>query len=212
MQFLLNMSGLIDRVTERAGKLLTWLVLAAVLISALNAIVRKVFSVGSNAFLEVQWYLFAAVFLMTAGYTLLRNEHVRIDVLSGRLSKRGQAWIDIIGLTAFLLPISLLMVYLSWPQFMNAYVSGEMSSNAGGLIRWPAKLLIPVGFSMLIIQAISELIKRFAFLQGLISDPTSKLQEKTPEEQLAEAIKAAADQAARDAAAGPDGQPVPTRG
>jgi TRAP-type mannitol/chloroaromatic compound transport system permease small subunit len=197
MQFLLNMSGLIDRVTERAGKLLTWLVLAAVLISALNAIVRKVFSVGSNAFLEVQWYLFAAVFLMTAGYTLLRNEHVRIDVLSGRLSKRGQAWIDIIGLTAFLLPISLLMVYLSWPQFMNAYVSGEMSSNAGGLIRWPAKLLIPVGFSMLIIQAISELIKRFAFLQGLISDPTSKLQEKTPEEQLAEAIKAAADQAAR---------------
>lgn len=212
MQFLLNMSGLIDRVTERAGKLLTWLVLAAVLISALNAIVRKVFSVGSNAFLEVQWYLFAAVFLMTAGYTLLRNEHVRIDVLSGRLSKRGQAWIDIIGLTAFLLPISLLMVYLSWPQFMNAYVSGEMSSNAGGLIRWPAKLLIPVGFSMLIIQAVSELIKRFAFLQGLISDPTSKLQEKTPEEQLAEAIKAAADQAARDAAAGPDGQPVPTRG
>jgi len=195
MQFLLNMSGLIDRVTERAGKLLTWLVLAAVLISALNAIVRKVFSVGSNAFLEVQWYLFAAVFLMTAGYTLLRNEHVRIDVLSGRLSKKGQAWIDIIGLTAFLLPISLLMVYLSWPQFMNAYVSGEMSSNAGGLIRWPAKLLIPVGFSMLIIQAVSELIKRFAFLQGLISDPTSRLQEKTPEEQLAEAIKAAADQA-----------------
>ncbi len=212
MHFFLNMSGLIDRVTERAGKLLTWLVLAAVLISALNAIVRKVFSVGSNAFLEVQWYLFAAVFLMTAGYTLLRNEHVRIDVLSGRLSKKGQAWIDIIGLTAFLLPISLLMVYLSWPQFMNAYVSGEMSSNAGGLIRWPAKLLIPVGFSMLIIQAVSELIKRFAFLQGLISDPTSRLQEKTPEEQLAEAIKAAADQATRDAAAGPDGQPVPTRG
>ena len=138
MHFFLNMSGLIDRITERAGKLLTWLVLAAVLISALNAIVRKVFNVGSNAFLEVQWYLFAAVFLMTAGYTLLRNEHVRIDVLSGRLSKKGQAWIDIIGLTAFLLPISLLMVYLSWPQFMNAYVSGEMSSNAGGLIRWPA--------------------------------------------------------------------------
>ena len=211
MHFFLNMSGLIDRITERAGKLLTWLVLAAVLISALNAIVRKVFNVGSNAFLEVQWYLFAAVFLMTAGYTLLRNEHVRIDVLSGRLSKKGQAWIDIIGLTAFLLPISLLMVYLSWPQFMNAYVSGEMSSNAGGLIRWPAKLLIPIGFSMLIVQAVSELIKRFAFLQGLISDPTSRLQEKTPEEQLAEAIKAATDQAALDATAGPDGQPVLTR-
>ena len=209
MQFFLTVSGLIDQATERAGKLLTWLVLAAVLISALNAIVRKVFNVGSNAFLEVQWYLFAAVFLMTAGYTLLRNEHVRIDVLSGRLSKKGQAWIDIIGLTVFLLPVSLLMVYLSWPQFMNAYVNSEMSSNAGGLIRWPAKLLIPVGFSMLIIQALSELIKRIAFLRGLISDPTSNLPEKSPEEQLAEAIKAAADKAARDATAGLDGQPAP---
>lgn len=201
MQLLLRLSRRIDKLTEWVGKTVYWLVLIAVIISAGNAIVRKAFNIGANSFLEIQWYLFSAVFLLAAGYTLLRNEHVRIDVISSRLSKNGQMWIDIIGLILFLLPVSFLMVYLSWPQFTNAYVSGEMSSNAGGLIRWPVKLLIPVGFSLLIIQAISEIIKRFAFLRGLIEDPTLKQQGKTPEEELADAIKAAADQADAKAAA-----------
>lgn len=199
MSFLLRLSRGIDKLTEWVGKSVYWLILLAVIISALNAIVRKTFNVGSNAFLEVQWYLFSAVFLLAAGYTLLRNEHVRIDVVSSRLSKNGQMWIDIIGLSFFLLPVCSLMVYLSWPQFVNAWDLQEMSSNAGGLIRWPAKLLIPLGFGLLIVQALSELIKRFAFLRGLIEDPTARKQQKTPEEELAEAIKANADRAAAEA-------------
>lgn len=201
MQLLLRLSRGIDKLTEWVGKTVYWLVLVAVIISAGNAIVRKAFNIGANSFLEIQWYLFSAVFLLAAGYTLLRNEHVRIDVFSSRLSKNGRMWIDIIGLILFLLPVSFLMVYLSWPQFTNALASGEMSSNAGGLIRWPVKLLIPMGFSLLIIQAISEIIKRFAYLRGLIEDPTLKQQRKTPEEELAEAIKAAADKADAKAAA-----------
>ena len=168
------------------------------LISSLNAIVRKGFDVGSNAFLEIQWYLFSAVFLLAAGYTLLRNEHVRIDVLTSRLSPRAQVWIDVIGLLTFLMPVSFLMMGLSWEQFTNAYVGGEMSSNAGGLVRWPAKLLIPLGFALLIVQGFSELIKRIAFLRGLIPDPLAKVAAKSAEEELAEAIRA---NAARTAAA-----------
>jgi len=185
---LLAFSRAVDAISERVGHSVYWLVLVAVLISTVNAIVRKVFNWSSNSLLEIQWYLFSAVFLLCAGYTLLRNEHVRIDVIAGRLSKRKQIWIDIIGTIFFLLPMSILIMYLSWFTFMNAYRSDEVSTNAGGLILWPARILVPVGFFLLIMQALSELIKRIAFLQGRIPDPTEKKLDKTAEDELAEAI------------------------
>ena len=193
MKPLLPLSRFIDALSERIGHLIYWLVLAAVVISALNAVVRKAFNVGSNSFLEIQWYLFAAIFLLCAGYTFLRNEHVRIDVLTSRLPPRGRAWVDVIGIVAFLLPMAIGLTLLGWPQFVLSYQGQEMSSNAGGLIRWPAKLLIPVGFALLAMQGVSELIKRLAFLQGLIEDPTKRKQQKTAEEELAEAIRAQAE-------------------
>ena len=183
---LLSLSRLIDRGTEWIGRWLAWLVLAAVLISALNAAVRKLFNTSSNAYLEIQWYLFAAVFLLAAGYTMLRQEHVRIDVISGHFSKRTQIWIDVVGLTCFVLPLVYVVIHLSLPLAVRAYVMNEYSSNAGGLIRWPVFALLPLGFALLGIQAISELIKRIAFLRGLIPDPTRKLQAKSAEEELAE--------------------------
>lgn len=188
MNSLLGISRFIDGVSDRVGKTIYWLVLAAVLISAGNAVVRKAFNMSSNAFLEIQWYLFAAIFLLCAGYTLMNKEHVRIDVISSHLSKTKQIWIDIIGLCFFLIPFCVLVVALSWPLFVKVYVTNEMSSNAGGLIRWPVYALMPLGFTLLFIQGISELIKRFAFLKGLIPDPTLKTAEKTAEEELAEAI------------------------
>jgi TRAP-type mannitol/chloroaromatic compound transport system permease small subunit len=181
-------SRLIDRMSERIGHAFYWLVLATVLISAANAVVRKAFNVSSNAFLEIQWYLFSAIFLLLAGYTLLRNDHVRIDVIASRLSKRAQTWIDIVGTVFFLFPMAILIMWLSWPVFVDAYVRNEISTNAGGLVIWPARLLVPVGFLLLILQGISELIKRIAFLRGLIPDPTEKPPEKSLEEQLAEEI------------------------
>lgn len=190
MNVLLRISRLIDAMTERVGRTVYWLVLVAVLVSAVNASVRKAFDVSSNAFLELQWYLFSAIFLLSAGYTLLRQEHVRIDVVYGKFSKRTQIWIDIFGTVFFLLPMASLILWLSWPVFVDAYRSHEHSSSAGGLILWPVRLLLPVGFALLIIQAVSELIKRFAFLKGLIPDPSEKQQRKTAEEELAEAIKA----------------------
>jgi len=193
MQSLLKFSRAIDWLNERVGRALLWLVLVAALISAGNAIIRKAFDVSSNAWLEVQWYLFSAIFLLCAGYTLLRNEHVRIDVLLHRLPKRTQIKIDIFGLILFLLPAAVLLVDLSWPVFMRAYVSGEMSENAGGLIRWPVYVLVPIGFSLLALQGVSELIKRIAFLLGLIEDPTKKKTERTAEEELAEELRAKAD-------------------
>jgi len=193
MQGLLRLSAAIDWISERIGRVILWLVLVAVLISAANAVIRKLFDVSSNAWLEVQWYLFSAIFLLCAGYVLKRNEHVRIDVLSSRLSKRGQIWIDIVGLTLFLLPATILIAWLSWPVFYRAWVSGEMSQNAGGLIRWPVFLLLPVGFALLSLQGVSELIKRIAFLMELIEDPTRRAGEKTAEEELAEAIRAEAE-------------------
>lgn len=196
MNILLSLSRWIDALNERVGRLTMWLVLLSVLISAGNATVRKVFDTSSNAWLEIQWYLFAAVFLLCAGYTLLHNEHVRIDVITARFSKRVQIWVDIVGLVAFLLPFVGLTVWLSWTFFKNGWDSGEMSSNAGGLIRWPVFLLMPVGFALLGLQGLSELVKRIAFLRGLIADPTQKKTEKSAEEELAEAIRA---QAAADA-------------
>jgi TRAP-type mannitol/chloroaromatic compound transport system permease small subunit len=174
--------------SERIGHTFYWLILATVLISAANAVVRKTFNYSSNSLLEIQWYLFSTIFLFCAGYTLLRNEHVRIDVVAGRLSKRAQAWIDIVGTVFFLTPMAFLLMWLAWPVFMDAYERHEISTNAGGLIIWPARLLIPIGFFLLLLQALSELIKRIAFLRGLIPDPSEKHVEKTAEEELAEEI------------------------
>jgi len=190
---LLQLSKWIDRLNEFVGRNVAWLVLAAVLISAINAVVRKAFNTSSNAFLEIQWYLFAAVFLLAAGYTLLRQEHVRIDVVLHRFAKRTQIKVEIFGLVAFLFPFVVAVVWLVWPLVTKAYVSGEMSSNAGGLIRWPVYALVPAGFVLLGLQGISELIKRIGFLKGLCDDPTKKQQAKTAEEELAEAIRAAAE-------------------
>lgn len=174
MNALLALSRLIDGLNERIGRTVMWLVLVVALVSAGNALVRYVFSTSSNAWLELQWYLFAAIFLGCAGYTLLHNEHIRIDVVAGRFSRRTAAWIDIFGTIFFLLPLMLFMMELSWPVFMNAWNSGETSANAGGLIRWPARLMIPIGLALLSLQGISELIKRIAFLRGLIPDPGDK--------------------------------------
>jgi TRAP-type mannitol/chloroaromatic compound transport system permease small subunit len=203
---LLRLSRLIDHCSEWIGHSVAWLVLAAVLISAANAAVRKLLNTSSNAFLEIQWYLFSAVFLLAAGYTMLRQEHVRIDVISGRFSKRTQIWIDIIGLCAFVLPLVVVVIDLAMPLVLRAYTSGEVSSNAGGLIRWPVFALLPLGFAWLGVQAVSELIKRIAFLQGRIPDPTQRSQGKTPEEELAEFLlqkEVAAREAAAAAAAAP---------
>ena len=189
MAALLTLSRWIDRISEFVGRWVAWLVLAAVLISALNAAVRKAFNTSSNAYLEIQWYLFAAVFLLAAGYTLLRQEHVKIDVISGRFSKRTQIWIDIIGLAAFVLPLVWTVIRLSLPLVIRAYEMNEYSQNAGGLIRWPVFALLPLGFLLLGIQAVSELIKRVAFLRGLIPDPTQKGQAKSAEQELAEALQ-----------------------
>ena len=174
MKLLLAVSHAIDALNERIGRVVLWLVLAMVQVSSANALSRYALNLSSNAWLELQWYLFAAVFLLCSGYTLLHNEHIRIDVVSSRLSRRTQIWIDIFGTLFFLFPLSITIMWLSWPIFMNAWVSGEMSSNAGGLIRWPARLLVPVGFFLLTLQGLSELIKRVAFLRGLIPDPVAK--------------------------------------
>jgi TRAP-type mannitol/chloroaromatic compound transport system permease small subunit len=194
---LLQLSRLIDRLNELVGRWTSWLILAAVFISAVNASVRKAFNIGSNAFLEIQWYLFAAVFLLAAGYTLLRQEHVKIDVILGRFSKRTQIKVEIFGLLAFLMPFVINVIMEVMPLVIQAYESGEMSSNAGGLIRWPVYALVPIGFGLLGLQGISEVIKRVAFLMGLIDDPTHKKQQKTAEEELAEVIRQRAEGAAK---------------
>ena len=190
MAGLLALSRWIDRLNEFVGRWLAWLVLAAVLISAANAAMRKAFDMSSNAFLEIQWYLFAAVFLVAAGYTLLRQEHVKIDVVLHSFSRRTQIKVEIFGILAFLIPFVLAVIGMVWPLVTKAYIHGEMSSNAGGLIRWPVFAMVPLGFGLLGVQAVSELIKRVAFLKGLVGDPGKKKQEKTPEEELAEAILA----------------------
>jgi TRAP-type mannitol/chloroaromatic compound transport system permease small subunit len=194
---LLTLSRLIDRLSEFVGRWVAWLVLAAVLISAGNAVVRKIFDQSSNGLLEIQWYLFAAVFLLAAGYTLLRQEHVKIDVIAGRFSKRTQIWIDIIGICAFLLPFVVVVIDLSTPLVVRAYEMHEMSNNAGGLVRWPVFALLPIGFVLLGLQGISELIKRIAFLRGLVDDPTRRRVTRTAEEELAEFVRAQAEKAAR---------------
>jgi TRAP-type mannitol/chloroaromatic compound transport system permease small subunit len=174
MKQLLALSRAIDFVNEHVGRVVYWGVLIMVLVSAANATSRYALNMASNAWLELQWYLFALVFLFCSGYTLLHNEHVRIDVVSSHLSRRTQVWIDVFGFVFFLLPMSLFIMWLSWPVFMNAWTSGEISGSAGGLIRWPARLMVPVGFFLLSLQGFSELVKRVAFLMGLIPDPVEK--------------------------------------
>jgi TRAP-type mannitol/chloroaromatic compound transport system permease small subunit len=188
VQVLLKLSDFIDRLNEWCGRVFVNLVLVAVLISAGNAIVRKAFHVSSNAFLEAQWYLFGAIFLLCAGYALKRNAHVRIDVIIGRFSGRTYAWIDIVGSLLFLLPLCVLVTYFSWTQVVKAWTIQEMSSDAGGLIRWPVLLLIPVGFALLGLQGISIVIKNVAFLRGLIPFPYEH-KEKSDEEALIEDLK-----------------------
>ncbi len=193
MQALLKLSKGIDWLNAQVGKYVIWLILASTVISAVNASVRKAFNTSSNAYLEAQWYLFAAAFLLAAGYTLLHGEHVRIDVIAHRLPKRTQIWIDVIGFAFFLTPLCLAVLWFGIPFFLQGYVSGEVSGNSGGLIRWPVYLMMPLGFSLLLLQGWSELIKRVAFLRGLIEDPTVKKVEKTAEEELAESIRLAAE-------------------
>ncbi len=189
MSALLQLSRWIDAFSERVGRYVAWLIMAAVLISAGNAIVRKVFNTSSNAYLEIQWYLFSAVFLLAAGYTLLRGEHVKIDVIFGHFSKRTQIKIEIFGFLFFLFPFCWSVITEFMPLFLKAYHSGEVSENAGGLIRWPVYALVPLGFAMLWLQGVSEVIKRVGFLMGLCDDPTKKKQEKSAEEELAEVIR-----------------------
>lgn len=166
MDFLLRVARGIDTLNARVGKLAEWSVLLACLISAGNALSRYAFDESSNAWLELQWYLFAAMVLLGAAYTLQRNEHVRVDLIYGRSSPRTQAWIDIFGGVFFLLPMAALLTWMSWPMFIDAWRIGEISGNAGGLIRWPVKLMLPVGFALLLLQGVSELIKRVAYLRG----------------------------------------------
>ena len=189
MHALLKFSKAVDWLNTQVGKYAIWLILAATVVSGVNAVIRKLFNMSSNAYLEVQWYFFAASFLLAAGYTLLNNEHVRIDVVSSHLSKRGQIWVDIIGFAFFLTPICAAVLWYGIPFFLQGFHSGEMSQNAGGLIRWPVYAMIPLGFTLLLLQGWSELIKRVAFLQGLIEDPTLKRVEKTAEEELADSIR-----------------------
>jgi TRAP-type mannitol/chloroaromatic compound transport system permease small subunit len=188
LKALLSLSRFIDGMTDRIGHLVYWLVLVAALISCGNAIIRYAFNISSNAWLEIQWYLFSAVFLFCSGYALLHGQHVRIDVISGRLSKRVQTWIDVLGTIFFLMPMAIAIMWMSWPVFIDAYQHNEVSTNAGGLRLWPARLMLPVGFFLLILQGFSEFIKRVAFLLGLIPDPTEKEHDITPEEELAAEI------------------------
>jgi TRAP-type mannitol/chloroaromatic compound transport system permease small subunit len=198
MSLFLRISRLIDGLSSLVGKLAMWLILATTLISAGNAIIRKTVGVSSNAWLEIQWYLFAAVFMLGGGYAFLRNAHVRIDFISSKFSARTRNWIDIGGIVVFLLPLCYIMGTLSWPVVEQAFLSGEMSSNAGGLIRWPVYALIPLGFALLALQGISEIIKRAAFLTG---DGPDALSHTGPSETELLAAEIAAKEKARMAGA-----------
>ncbi len=189
---LLALSRRIDSLSTLVGKFTMWLILATTLISAGNALVRKIFNSSSNGLLEIQWYLFAGVFMLGASYGLLRNSHVRIDFISSKLDARARNWIDVIGIVAVLIPFCGVVIVLGWPFFYQAFQSGEMSQNAGGLIRWPAYLMIPVGFGLLLLQGLSELIKRIAFLVGKGPDVLSSEENKSDEQKHLEELEAQA--------------------
>ncbi|MFM8864284.1 MAG: TRAP transporter small permease subunit [Limnohabitans sp.] len=192
MTALLQWSRKIDSVNLFVGKITIWLVLITTLISAGNAIVRKAFDTSSNALLEIQWYLFAAVFLLGAGYGFLKNAHVRIDFLASRFSPRTRNWIDAVGIVCVLFPFCYMCITLSWPLVAQAYASGEMSANAGGLIRWPVYVVLPVGFALLWLQSVSELFKRIAFLRGVGPDSLSDEAQKSDEQKHLEEVEAMA--------------------
>ena len=200
MQALLKISRGIDWLSTGVGKLSMWMILITTLISAGNAIVRKAFNISSNALLEVQWYLFAAVFMLGAGYCLLKNAHVRIDFIASRLSARTRNWIDVLGIVLVLFPFCYICINLGWPLFTKALVSGEMSQNSGGLIRWPVYALIPLGFGLLMLQGLSELIKRVAFLRGAGPDVLSHDEGESEEEALLAALVQEQERAAAGAA------------
>jgi len=170
MRPLIIISRTIDRLNEFIGHSVSWLLLVAILVSAGNAVSRKLFSLSSNAMLELQWYLYGAVFMLATAYALLKNEHIRIDILSGSWSRRTRDWIDLVLHIIFLVPFASMMVYLSWPWFLRSFLSGEHSTNAGGLILWPAKSFILIGFTLLLLQAFSEIIKRAAALSGHLKE------------------------------------------
>lgn len=186
----LAFSRLIDSLSTWVGKFTMWLILVTTLVSAGNALVRKIFNVSSNGLLEIQWYMFAAVFLLGSGYGLLKNSHVRIDFISTKLSDRTRNWIDVFGIILVLMPFCLIAIYLGWPFFIQAFNSGEMSQNAGGLIRWPAYVLIPLGFALLMLQGVSELIKRLAFLNGHGPDVLSSEDAKSDDQKKLEELEA----------------------
>ena len=200
MGALMGFSNGVDRFNTWLSKYVIWLILVATLVSAINALVRKIFNTSSNAFLEIQWYFFAASFLLAASYTLLNNEHVKIDVIYSRFTRRTQTQIDIFGFAVFLLPMCTAILWFGIPFFWKGLISHEMSSNAGGLIRWPVYAMLPLGFGLLWLQGASELIKRIAFLQGLIEDPTLKKDAKSAEELLAEEIRKLAEAKAQQQA------------
>jgi TRAP-type mannitol/chloroaromatic compound transport system permease small subunit len=201
MQALLTFSRGVDWLTERIGRSVYWLLLAAVLVSTVNAIVRKAFNLSSNAYLEAQWYMFAAMFMLGAGYVFLHDQHVRIDVISGKLSRRVQVWIDVVGITFFLLPLCGFVIWTSLPSLMTAWETQEISASPGGLIRWPLYALVPIGFGLLALQSLSELFKRIGFLTGAGPDPHAK-PEVTDEELLLEELKHEAEEReAKEAAA-----------
>jgi TRAP-type mannitol/chloroaromatic compound transport system permease small subunit len=186
----MSLSRLIDSANEKIAGAVNWALLAAVIICAGNALVRYTFNYSSNGWLEIQWYLYAAIFMLASAYTLRRDEHVRIDVIAGRFSKRTQVWLDLLGFLFFLLPVCLLILWYGIPFAMISLQSQEMSSNAGGLIVWPAKLLVPLGFLLLVLQGVSEIIKRIAFLAGRIDGHEFAKHVTSPQEEIA-AIKAA---------------------
>ena len=187
MKILLKLAQAIDGLNDRMGRSIYWLILIMVIISTVNALCRKLFNMSSNAFLEIQWYLFAAVFLLGSGYTLLRNEHVRIDVFSSKFSPRGQLWIDIFGTVVFLFPFTLLILYDGWRYFVFSFTGWEWSLNPGGLLVWPAKLLIPLGFLLLFLQGVAQLIKLIGALQGE-GDIATLLKHHTAEEDTVETL------------------------
>ena len=185
---LLTLSAVIDRVNEIIGKAVSWLILVAVLVSATNAVIRKTMNVSSNSWLELQWYLFGAAFLLAAAYTLKQNEHIRIDIVYGAFSRRVQHWIDLFGHLFFLMPFVVLMLYLFIPYVSMSVRSGEVSTNSGGLIIWPAKALLLAGFTLLFLQGLSEIIKKIAVMRGLIDDPTPFISAHEAAEKEGEAL------------------------
>jgi TRAP-type mannitol/chloroaromatic compound transport system permease small subunit len=192
---LLKISGIIDALNSRVGQVVKWAILAAVLISTINAIIRKVFNVSSNSWLEMQWYLFGAVFMLGAGYTFLKNEHIRIDVVTSHFAKRTRDWIDVFGHIFFLIPFCWIMIWHGWPFFYRSFAINEQSMNAGGLTVWPAKILVPLGFVLLLLQAFSELIKRVAILRGDLEDANAVVGHGAAAEAEAERLLKVAEEA-----------------